>query len=281
MGTTVRPAHSFVRHVMVAIFVVATTAMLPAADHTMGKAGGALVVAQTSEPKTFNPAMAVDQATRDVLSVLSADLVHINRLTLRTELALAKSCVMSADGRRYTVTLRDGLRFSDGTPVTADDVVFSFKVYLDERVNSPQRDVLIVDGRPIAVTKLSALSVRVDLPAPYAPGERLFDSFWILPKHKLEPAFIAGKFPQAWTVGTTVDELVATGPFRIKQYQPGQRLILERNPFYWKRDEAGQPLPYLDRLEVAFVPDQNAMLLRLLSRDVSAASRLRPEDFAR
>jgi peptide/nickel transport system substrate-binding protein len=148
-------------------------------------------------------------------------------------------------------------------------------------VNSPQRDVLIVDGKPIAVTKLSMLSVRVDLPAPYAPGERLFDSFWILPKHKLERAFVDGKFPQTWTVGTAVDELVASGPFRVKQYQPGQRLILERNTFYWKRDEAGQPLAYLDRLEVAFVPDQNAMLLRLLSREVSAASRLRPEDFAR
>src|SRR5262245_61698774 len=211
MATTVRAAHSFTRPAMVALIVVATTAMLPAADHATGKAGGALVVAQTSEPKTFNPVMAVDQATRDVLSVLSADLVHINRLTLRTELALAKSCVMSADGRRYTVTLRDGLRFSDGTPVTADDVVFSFKVYLDERVNSPQRDVLLVDGKPITVTRLSTLSVRVDLPAPYAPGERLFDSFWILPKHKLERAFADGKFPQAWTVGTAIDDLVAAG----------------------------------------------------------------------
>jgi peptide/nickel transport system substrate-binding protein len=266
---------------MVALLVVAATAMLPAADHATGKAGGALVVAQTSEPKTFNPAMPVDQATRDVLSVLSADLVHINRLTLRTELALAKSCILSADGRRYTVTLRDALRFSDGVPVTADDVVFSFKVYLDEKVNSPQRDVLIVDGKPISVTKLSTLSVRVDLPAPYAPGDRLFDSFWILPKHKLERAFLDGKFAQAWTIGTAVDELVSTGPFRVKQYQPGARLILERNPYYWKRDEAGQPLPYLDRLDVAFVPDQNAMLLRLLSHEISAASRLRPEDFAR
>ena len=282
MGTSVNSARPFARRVLLTALVVAVSvAALPAADHVSGKTGGVLVVGQTSEPKTFNPVMAVDQATRDVLSVLSADLVHINRLTLRTELALAKSCVMSADGRHYTVTLRDGLRFSDGTPLTADDVVFSFKVYLDERVNSPQRDVLIVDGKPLAVTKLSTLSVRVDLPAPYAPGERLFDSFWILPKHTLEPAFLDGKFPQAWTVGAAVDQLVASGPFRIKQYQPGQRLILERNPFYWKRDEAGQPLPYLDRLEVAFVPDQNAMLLRLLSRDVSAASRLRPEDFAR
>jgi peptide/nickel transport system substrate-binding protein len=178
------------------------------------KIGGALVVAQTSEPKTFNPVMAVDQGTRDVLSVLSADLVHINRLTLRTEPALAKSCVVSADGRHYTVTLRDGLHFSDGAPISADDVVFSFRVYLDERVNSPQRDVLIVDRGTNRRDQTVDAQRAGGSPRPRAPGERLFDSFWILPKHKLERAFVAGKFPQTWTVGTAVDELVASGPFR-------------------------------------------------------------------
>ena len=282
MNTAVCFAHSFARRAF-AVGLLVTTAVVvtPAADRASGKAGGVLTIAQTSEPKTFNPVMAADQGTRDVLSVISSDLVHINRLTLKTELALAKNCVMSADGRHYTLTLRDGLRFSDGVAITADDVVFSFKVYLDERVNSPQRDVLIVDGKPIAVTRLSPLSVRVDLPEPYAPGDRLFDSIWILPKHTLEKAFVEGRFPQAWTVGTAVDDLVSSGPFRIKQYLPGQRLILERNPHYWKRDEAGQPLPYLDRLDVAFVADQNAMLLRLMSHEISAASRLRPEEFAR
>ena len=71
------------------------------------------------------------------------------------------------------------------------------------------------------------------------------------------------------------------GPFRLKQYVPGQRLIFERNPYYWKRDEAGNPLPYLDRIEVAFVADQNAQLLRLLSQEVAATGRLRPEDVPR
>jgi peptide/nickel transport system substrate-binding protein len=229
----------------------------------------------------LNPVIAVDQPTRDLLSVLSADLIHINRRTLRTELALAKSCSVTRDGRHYTLTLRDGLRFSDGSPLTADDVVFTFAVHLDPRVNSPQRDLLLVNGQPIAVTKLTSTSVRVDLPAPYAPGERLFDSFWILPRHKLERAYAEGRFAQAWTLGSTPVDIVTMGPFRLKQYVPGQRLILERNPYYWKRDEAGDPLPYLDRIEVAFVADQNGQLLRLLSHEVAAAARLRPEDVPR
>ena len=245
------------------------------------KKGGVLVVAQNSELKTLNPVIAADQPTRDVLSILSADLIHINRRTLRTELALAKSYSVSPDGRRYTLTLRDGLHFSDGSPLTADDVVFTFAVYLDPRANSPQRDLLLVNGQPITVTKLSSTSVRVDLPSAYAPGERLFDSFWILPKHKLERAHAEGRLAQAWTLGAMPGDVATTGPFRFKQYVPGQRLILERNPYYWKRDETGNQLPYLDRIEVAFVADQNTQLLRLLAHEVAAVSRLRPEDLPR
>jgi peptide/nickel transport system substrate-binding protein len=252
-----------------------------ATPSTVGRHGGVLVVAQRTEPKTLNPVIAADQPTRDILSLLSADLIHINRRTLRSELALAENCSVSPDGRRYTLTLRDGLRFSDGSPLTADDVVFTFAVYLDPRVNSPQRDLLLVNGQPITVTKLTSDTVRFDLAAPYAPGERLFDSFWILPRHKLERAYAEGRLAQAWTLGSAPVDIATMGPFRIKQHVPGQRLILERNPYYWKRDEAGSPLPYLDRIEVAFVADQNAQLLRLLSHEVAAVGPLRPEDVPR
>jgi peptide/nickel transport system substrate-binding protein len=240
-----------------------------------------VTVAQTTEPKTLNPVLAADQPTRDVLSVLSSDLIHINRSTLRTEPALAKSWSVSSDGRHYTLVLRDGLRFSDGAPLTADDVVFTFEAYSDPRINSPQRDVLLVSGIPVTATKLSSSTIRFDLAAPYAPGERLFDSFWILPKHKLGAAYAEGRFAQAWTLGASPSELATAGPFRVKQYLPGQRLLVERNPYYWKRDENGQPLPRLDRLDFAFIADPSAQVLRLLARDVSAGSRVRPEDVPR
>ncbi len=243
--------------------------------------GGTVVVAQSSEPKTLNPVLAADQATRDALSALSADLVHINRQTLATEPALAERVAISPDGRRYTVTLRENLRFSDGTPLTADDVVFTFRVYLDPEVNSPQRDLLIVNDVPIAVSKISPRVVRFDLAAPYAPGERLFDSFWILPKHRLERAYVERRFTQAWTLGASPDEVVTAGPFHLKEYVPGQRLVLERNRYYWKHDDVGRALPYLDRLALEFVGDANAQLARLLAHEVNAAGRLRPEDLPR
>src|SRR5271168_842418 len=148
-----------------------------------GHAGGRLVVALRSEPKTLNPALALDEPSRDVIRCLTADLIHINRGSLKTEPSLAKSWNVSRDGRQYTLHLRRGVRFSDGEPFSADDVIFSFQVYLDEKVDSSQRDLLVVGGKPITVVKVDDFTVRFELAQPYAAAERLFDSIAILPRH--------------------------------------------------------------------------------------------------
>jgi peptide/nickel transport system substrate-binding protein len=135
-----------------------------------GIRGGKLVIAQRSEPRTFNPVVAVDQNSYGVNARLQADLIHINRATQKTEPALAKSWTVSKDGTQFTLKLRRGLRFSDGQPFDADDVLFSFKVYLDEKVHSSQRDLLIISGKPLKMEKLDAYTVRFTFPSPYAPA---------------------------------------------------------------------------------------------------------------
>src|SRR6202008_4624763 len=97
-------------------------------DNPVGHTGGRLAVALRSEPKTLNPVLALDETSREVIQCLTADLIHINRGSQKTEPALAKSWSVSHDGRQYTLQLRRGLRFSDGPPVDADDVLFSFQV---------------------------------------------------------------------------------------------------------------------------------------------------------
>ena len=194
------------------------------------------MVALRSEPKTLNPVIANDISSREVIGQMTADLIHINRYTQLSESALAKSWKVSSDERRYTLELRHDLRFSDGAPLDADDVVFSFKVYLDERVNAPQRDSLLVGETPITVRKVDPYTVTFTLARPYASAERLFDSVAILPRHLLERAYSEGKLAQAWTLDTPPDRIAGLGPFRLKEYVPGQRLTLERNPYYWKRD---------------------------------------------
>jgi len=152
----------------------------------VGRPGGRLVVSLRAEPKTLNPMTAADGPSREVIGVMQADLVHINRASQLTEPALAKSWKVSPDGLQYTLKLREGLRFSDGEPLDADDVVFSYGVYLDEKVHATTRDLLIVGGKPIEVRKLDAHSVLFQLTKPYGAGERLFDGFAILPRHLFE-----------------------------------------------------------------------------------------------
>src|SRR4029078_8966778 len=104
--------------------------------------GRPLVVAARSGPRTVNPVVTTDNPSKTVLERINGDLIHINRKTFRTEPAVAASWVPSKDGREYTLKLRPNLRFSDGHPFTADDVVFTFQAYLDEKVAAPPLDVL-------------------------------------------------------------------------------------------------------------------------------------------
>jgi len=230
----------------------ADSEQLTVTDNPVGHSGGRLVLALRSEPKTLNPVLAQDAASQEVIRCVTADLIEINRKTQKTESALAKSWTVSRDGKQYTLHLRRGIRFSDGQPLTAGDVVFSFHLYLDEEIDSPQRDLLIVGGKPIAVEKIDSDTVRFTLAQPYAAADRLFDGFAILPRHLLEGAYRSGDFLRAWNMSMPPSQFAGLGPFRLKEYVPGERLVLERNPYYWKassnafcRSRAPRCPPYL------------------------------------
>jgi peptide/nickel transport system substrate-binding protein len=244
-----------------------------------GNYGGRLVVAQRSEPKTLNPVTATDAPSREVIGRMMADLIHINRASQQTEAALAKSWTESKDGRVFSLKLRRGVRFSDGQPFTADDVVFSFQVYLDEKTHSPQRDLLVIGGKPITVQKLDDYTVRFTLAQPYAAAERIFDSVAILPRHLLEKPYRDGTFAQAWTLATPPSQIAGLGPFRLKEYTPGQRLVLERNPYYWKADRAKKRLPYLDQMVFLFLGNEDAQVLQFQSGDTDLVNRVGADNY--
>ncbi|HXA82887.1 MAG TPA: ABC transporter substrate-binding protein, partial [Methylomirabilota bacterium] len=245
-----------------------------------GRSGGRLVVSLRGEPKTLNPLIAADARSREVIGVMQADLIHINRATQLTEPALAKSWKISPDGLTYTLILRKGLKFSDGQPMDADDVLFSFRVYLDENTHAPQRDLLIVGGKPIAVRKIDAQTVVFQFTKSYGAGERLFDGLAILPRHLLEQPFQEGKLGQVGTLGAAANQWAGLGPFRLKEYVAGQRLVLERNPYYWKSDGKNNRLPYLDELVFLFVPNADAQVLKFQSGETDMISQLGAENFS-
>ncbi|MBZ5626385.1 MAG: ABC transporter substrate-binding protein [Acidobacteriia bacterium] len=238
-----------------------------------GRPGGRLVFATRTEPKTLNPVTAVDAASREVIQRMDADLIHINRVSFRTEPALAMSWTVSSDGLRYVLELRHGLRFSDGHPGDADDVVFTFQVHLDEKIHSGQRDLLTLDGKPIVVRKLDAYRVAFELPAPDAVAERLFDGIAILPRHLLEKPYREGKLAEAWGLRTPPAAIAGLGPFRLKEYVAGQRVVLERNPYYWKADAAGNRLPYLAEVDFVIAGTDDLQVLRFQSGESDVISR--------
>ena len=245
-----------------------------------GRPGGNLVISQRSEPKTFNPLTAIDASSKAIIALMTADLIHINRYTQQTEAALASKWEISKDGRRYTLHLRPGLRFSDGHALGADDVVFSFESYLDAKVSSPQRDLLIVAGKPIAVTKLDSHTVLFTLAERYSAAERLFDSLAILPRHLLGGNRDPAKLAAAWGVNTRPEGMAGMGAFRLKEYVPGQRVVLERNPYYWKNDGNGHRLPYLEQITCLFIANADAESMRFDAGETDVISGLNAADFA-
>jgi peptide/nickel transport system substrate-binding protein len=273
------------RPAAIAGFVPAPQAIKPGEDvlvlpGEIGGPGGRLVASLRSDPKTLNPITAVDLPSKELIALLDADLIHISLSTQRTEAALAKSWQVSTDGKHYTLELRHGISFSDGQPFDADDVLFSFKVYLDEKIHSPQRDLLQVGGKPIQVRKLGPYRLVFDLPEPYAAAERLFDSVSILPRHLLERAYDEGTISKAWNPATNPTEIAGLGPFRLKQYVPGQQIVLERNPFYWKADVQHNRLPYLDEITFVMVPTEEVEVIRFQAGEVDVIDKISAENYA-
>lgn len=256
----------------------AESSRLPVAETSAR--GGRLVVSQRAEPKTLNPVTAIDASSRQVIGLINADLVHINRHSLKTEPGVASSWKVSSDGRVYTLELRRGLRFSDGRPFDADDIVFTFEVYLDEHIHASQRDLLLVAGKPIRLKKIDDYTVRFELAQPYAAAERLFDGIAILPRHLLKRAYDSGALTQAWNLSVAPGQIAGLGPFRLKEYVAGQRIVLERNPYYWKRDAAGVQLPYLKEIDVEFTGNADAEAMRFQDGQIDIAGRLSAANFS-
>jgi peptide/nickel transport system substrate-binding protein len=252
---------------------------------TTGRAavrGGELVASLRSAPRNYNRYFELS-APGDLVSLLTqARLVRVNRATDALEPALAESWQQSSDGA-YILRLRPGLKFSDGVAMTAADVLFSFAVAYDEEPRSVLGPALKVAGKPLEVSSPDPQTIAVRFPQPFAPGIRMLDILPILPKHKLESAFNAGTIENAWTAATPLSDIVGLGPFVMSEDVAGQRMVFTRNPHYWRRADDGTQLPYLDKLTVEFIPEQNAEALRLESgaTDLMSNADIRPDDYAR
>jgi peptide/nickel transport system substrate-binding protein len=244
--------------------------------------GGTLRAVLRDEPTGFNRYLGrPDNSTELLAQVLHDRLVRVNRTTDALEPRLAERWTAEPDGLTYTLSLRPGVTYSDGTPFTSADVLFAFEAVYSKAANSAIGTSLTIGGKQLEVTAPDAATIRIRFPSPFGPGVRVLDNLPILARHKLEPALRNGTFKDAWRLTTPPSEMPGLGPFIIESYLPGRTLTLARNPRYWRKDENGRQLPYLDRIEFQILADMNIEILQLESGAVDLMfSDVRPEDYA-
>lgn len=246
----------------------------------VGRFGGTFVVTSISDPRTFNVLVAQETSSTVPLGYMFEGLVETNRVSTEVEPSLAESWTVSKDGRTWRFKLRKGVNWFDGKPVTAGDVIFTLDAAFTQGVQSSLPDVLTIAGKKIGYKKIDDYTVEFKTDEPFGPFLRTI-GFSILPKHRLEDALKKGaaEFNRTWGVNTAPRELVGNGPFVMHSYIPGQRILYVRNSKYWKVDKKGQRLPYLARLVIEIVPNQDAARLKFLARETDSYG-ARPREFA-
>jgi peptide/nickel transport system substrate-binding protein len=235
-----------------------------------------LVTSILSDPKTFNAALSSESP--NIFGYTYEGLLTQNPIDGKIEGALAKSWEISPDKTKITFTMREGLKWSDGEPLTVDDVVFTYNdIYLNQDIPTDTRDVLRVgkDRKLPTVKKIDNTRVEFSVPEPFRPF-LLSTGSSILPAHILEKSVKTknkdGKleFLSKWGVDTPPEELIVNGPYKLERYDTSQRIIFRRNPYYWRKDAQGKPQPYIERIIWQIVESTDTSLLQFRSGDLDS-----------
>jgi peptide/nickel transport system substrate-binding protein len=253
----------------------------PDTERGVGKRGGSITYRFSSPPRTFNYLLAEDEASIILTFFLLNDhLVSFDPLVQEFRPEIAEAWSMGEDGRTLSITLREGLKFSDGQPITTDDVIFTLESIYDKRTNSPAfRDAMLVNGKEIATRRIDERQLEFIFPDDVARVEGYMENLAILPRHALQAQREAGKLSESWNVDADPNSVVTSGPFMIESAAAGERVTLARNPHYWQLDKNGTQLPYLDNLVLEVIPDSNAAFSRL-GQGVDIIDRIRSTDYA-
>ena len=270
---------------MVAISMIALTGCNPSQFTKAEAVTSRIVFSTLGDPKTFNPALS--QEYPNVFLYTFEGLTTLDGETGEIIPALAESWSMSEDGLTYTFNLREGLQWSDGEPLTADDVLFTYRdVALNDAIPAPSRDIFRIgpEGLLPTITKLDDRRVQFNLPEPLAPFLRN-TALQILPEHILKPTIDTldsegnPQFLSTWTTGTAPGSIVCNGPYRLKRYLPSQRVIFERNPYYWQQDEQGNQQPYVQELVWEIIESSDNQFLQFRSGGLDLIG-IAPDEFA-
>jgi peptide/nickel transport system substrate-binding protein len=246
-----------------------------------GQPGGRFVIGATASPKTFNPLFALDSASDAIVHLLFAPLVNLDWATLQPTPGLAESWAVAPDQKTWTFKLRPGVRWSDGHPFTADDVVFTWNdIMYNREFNQVTYDLFRIGGQNFAVTKVDDFTVQVVTPEVFAPFVEFFGSVPILPRHILQAAVAARVFPVAYGISSKPGRIVGCGPYCLKEFRAGKFTLLERNPEYWVADRQGHRLPWFDEVMFTVGGGPGSEPALFLSGKSDVCDAVRPQHYA-
>jgi peptide/nickel transport system substrate-binding protein len=225
------------------------------------QSGGELRFCLHTEPKTFNPLLAADDASETIRYLTGGVLIRVDRLTQEVDPELATSWKITNDGKTITFKLRHGLYFSDGTPFSADDVAFTVQQLMDPALHSPTGDSFRSAEGKVETRVLAPDHIAITFPAPIAGLDKLFDQVAIM------------------SAKSSKKEMAVLGPYYVAEYKAGSYVHLERNPNYWRHDSAGRQLPYIDSLRLDIQQNRDTEILRLMRGEIDFINSLDAEYF--
>ncbi|WP_104990316.1 ABC transporter substrate-binding protein [Deinococcus sp. NW-56] len=256
-----------------------------AEQNTANKRGGEYRYYSLSDYKTFNP---FTSAEADSIPTLIASGTGLFAQDPRNDefipyMADAKPTV-SNNGKRFVVKIRQGMKFSDGQPITADDFVTTMRIHMDDKVGSNSYDSFRLAGKPITIKKIDNYTVQFDFPQVSSGAyERMSFTPW--PDHVFGKAYREGgaeAIKKMWTLGTNPNQIVSPGMWTLGSYRAGERAVLERNERWgeWNKDSRGNALPYLASASYRIVGDANAALAAYLAGQIDAVNVRNADDLA-
>ena len=216
-----------------------------------------------TDPKTFNPLLVEDESSVAVRYLTGGVLIRLNRYTQELEGELATRWKVSENGRRIDFDLRRGVRFSDGTPFTCQDVAYTMHQLMDPALHSPTGDSFRSAPGEVETKCVGSYTASVRFPGSVAALASQFDGVAILSAHS----------PRK--------ESAVLGPFEMDEYKPGEYVLLRRNPNYWKHDANGRALPYLDSIRLEIQQNRELELLRFRRGELDLINKLDPDMYDR
>ena len=225
------------------------------------QSGGELRFCLRSEPKTFNPLLVEEEASDTVRYLTGGVLLRVNRQTQRLEPELATEWKTSKDGKSITLTVRQHVNFSDGTPFSAEDVAYTFQQLMDPNLHAPQADQFRSGDGKVETKVLAPNKITLTFGGPIAGLDKLMDQIVIM----------SAKSPKK--------EMAVLGPYYVAENKAGAYVLLRRNPNYWKHDSAGRPLPYIDSVRLDIQQNRDLEMLRLTRGEIHLVNVIDAEYF--